>query len=126
MGKPTRLVLTILLFLGLGLVTSVAVAWGAQARLMAVGTVSKSGVMTQQWLGVSLYRGVSMTEEGALLWRLPDDGKPPIWSNLRHPPRDTHTRVTVFVSGWPWRCLGYELERDARNRETLDIEQDNE
>lgn len=123
MGKYARLALTILLFLGLGLATSVAVAWGAQARLMATETISKSGVTTNQWLGVSLYRGVSMTEQGVLVWRLPDTGSPPGWSNLRLPPRDHHTRITVFESGWPWRCLGYELQRDASDRQALDLGQ---
>ncbi len=121
--RAIRLALTGLLFLALGLVTSIAVAWGAQAHLMATETISKSGVTTNQWLGVSLYRGVSMLEQGALVWRLPESGTPPIWSNLHHPPRDSHTRITVLNSGWPWRCLGYELERDGTDRQVLDLGQ---
>ena len=111
MGKPVRLALTILLFLGLGLATSIAIAWGAHAHLMATETISKSGVTTKRWFGVSLYRGVSTTEQGVTVWRLPDDGKPPTWSNLRHPPRDNHLQITVLESGWPWRCLGGRLDR---------------
>jgi len=123
MGKPARLALTILLFLGLGLATSVAVAWGAHAHLMATETISKSGVTKKQWFGVSLYRGVSTTELGVLAWRLPDDGKPPFWSSLRHPPRDNYMQITVLESGWPWRCLGYELQRDTWEGPVLDLGQ---
>lgn len=123
MGKPARLILTILLFFGLGLATSVAVAWGAQARLMVTKSISKSGVRANQWFGVSLYRGVSTSEQGTLVWRLPETGEPPGWSNLRLPPRDKQTQITVLESGWPWRCLGYELVRDAWEGEVLDLGQ---
>ena len=47
--RSIRLALKVLLFLRLGLATSVAVAWGAQVRLMATERVSISGVMTQRW-----------------------------------------------------------------------------
>ena len=120
--RAIRLVLTILLFLSLGLATSVAVAWGATIHSMSLSRV-RPGVMTERWTGFTVYRGVSRWEGGVPVWRLPETGAAPLWSDINRPPRDSHTRITVYEAGWPFRSLGYEVHRDSADRQVFDLGQ---
>jgi ankyrin repeat protein len=108
-----RAILLVILFLSLGLVTSVALAWAATIFNTGAGryyTIASNG-----WVG-RLHRGPVRITIGAagdvngltpILRRRDDLAEIPRWSRFQDPPSDVDARTEEFASGWPLPCLRY-------------------
>lgn len=110
MGKYARLALTILLFLGLGLATSVAVAWGATIHAVANAEIYSNSweIAITEYLGFRRIPAEAMIEQNdglKLYWAYLPRQKLPAWSVMHEVPESEQEHLVETTAGWPLLCL---------------------
>ncbi|MDY7107700.1 MAG: ankyrin repeat domain-containing protein [Planctomycetota bacterium] len=109
----------LILFLALGLVTSIAIAWSA--TIFNTGAGQTHTIASNGWVG-RLQRGPARIEIGAtadanrLIPKLREDDdftEIPRWSRLQKPPDSVDVRAEEFACGWPLPCLRYLRRTDG-------------
>ncbi|MCZ6834696.1 MAG: ankyrin repeat domain-containing protein [Planctomycetota bacterium] len=107
-----RVVSTTLLFLALGLVTSIAVAWCA-ALYLGLFTHSPSMGMGDYHRGKAIM-AIETTavardnDETQLYWHTDPVLEPPFWSRMKTTPTERGLFSYQVAAGWPFYCLTFE------------------
>lgn len=114
-----RAILLLILFLLLGIATSIAIAWSA--TLFNTGAGRYCTIASNGWVG-RLHRGPAVVMIGAAgdinelavtLRRRDDLTAIPRWSRFQDPPASIEVRAEEFACGWPLPCLRYLRETEG-------------
>ena len=124
-----RAIIAIILFLLLGLLTSIAVAWAV--TLCKCGSEQTFAAINNEWdAQVSQRCGRLMirawinaerrSDHRRLDWSISDWPVPmPRWSRLNEPPESVNSRLRESAAGWPLLCV--RLVRDTREPVWIDL-----